>query len=73
MNASTLPDLPHADPHFELRFEPLASEGRGCAFVCDDRGRVDLDALSEPARLAYFYARALVGRDFAKPAVRPLH
>jgi hypothetical protein len=29
-----------------------------------------LDALSEPARRNYLYARAVVGREYAVPAVR---
>ena len=58
-----------APSHFELRFEPLCTPGRGMAFPCDARGRVELDALSEPARHNYFYARAVVGREFATPAV----
>jgi hypothetical protein len=54
----------------ELHFRSLFHEGRGLAFPCDAAGRVDLDALSERARRNYFYARSLVGRDFAHPAVR---
>lgn len=54
---------------FELRFESLFNPGRGLAFPCDERGRVELDALSEPARRNYFYARAVVGREYATPSV----
>lgn len=54
---------------FELRFESLFNPGRALAFPCDESGRVELDALSEPARRNYFYARAVVGREFATPAV----
>jgi hypothetical protein len=66
----------HASPAFrsdafELRFQSLFHEGRALAFPCDAAGRVDLDALSERARLNYFAARTLIGRDFAAPAVRP--
>lgn len=60
---------PLADPGFELRFESLFNPGRALAFPCDERGRVELDALSEPARRNYFYARAVLGREFATPAV----
>lgn len=56
-------------PRFELRFESLFNPGRGLAFPCDAKGKVELDALSEPARHNYFYARAVVGREFATPAV----
>lgn len=68
MNAST----PSA---FELRFQSLFDEGRALAFPCDAGGRVDLDTLSERARSNYFYARSVVGRDYALPRVlsRPLH
>lgn len=54
---------------FELRFEALFQPGRALVFPCDRAGRVDLDALSERARCNYFYARAVVGREFAHPAV----
>jgi hypothetical protein len=57
-------------PHFELRFRSLFHEGRGYAFPCDADGHVDIDALSEQARVNYFYARAVVGRDVSFPAVR---
>jgi hypothetical protein len=32
---------------------------------------VDLDTLSAQARLNYFYARTVIGREVAMPAVRP--
>ena len=50
-------------------FRSLFDPGRGYAFPCDGDGRVDLDGLSEEARNNYLYARALVGREFATPAV----
>ncbi len=56
---------------FQLRFRSLFDSGRGYAFPCDDTGRVDLDHLSERARNNYFYARAMVGRELAAPAVEP--
>jgi hypothetical protein len=58
-------------PHFQLRFESLFNAGRALAFPCDERGQVQLDGLSERARQNYFYARAVVGREFATPAVVP--
>jgi hypothetical protein len=61
--------------HYELRFRSLFQEGRGLAFPCDSQGRVEMDALSDRARQNYLYARAVVGREFAAPAVqlRDLH
>ncbi|WP_284617194.1 hypothetical protein [Aquabacterium humicola] len=56
---------------YELRFTSLFVEGRGLAFPCDREGHVPLDALSERARLNYFFARKAIGREFAVPAVRP--
>lgn len=56
---------------FELRFQSLFDSGRGYAFPCDPMGRVDLDGLSESARNNYLYARAMVGRELALPAMRP--
>ena len=55
---------------YELRFRSLFDEGRGYAFSCDEAGHVDLDTLSAQARLNYFYARAVIGRDVATPSVR---
>lgn len=57
---------------YELRFQSLFDEGRGLAFPCDATGHVDLDAMSERARLNYLYARTVIGREFTTPAVRHL-
>lgn len=53
---------------FQLCFRSLF-DGRGYAFPCDAQGRVNLDELSETARLNYLYARAMVGKELAVPAV----
>ncbi len=58
---------------YELRFQSLFHEGRALAFPCDAEGHVDMDALSERARGNYLYARAVVGREYATPAVQPAH
>jgi hypothetical protein len=55
---------------FELRFQSLFNRGRGYSFPCDAKGLVDLDQLSDGARNNYLYARAMVGRELAVPAVR---
>jgi hypothetical protein len=60
---------PHAGSGYELRFMSLFQEGRGLSFPCDPSGDVHLDELSERARANYFYARAVVGREFSVPAV----
>jgi hypothetical protein len=49
----------------------LFNSGRGYSFPCDPKGLVDLDQLSDGARNNYLYARAMVGRELAFPAVRP--
>lgn len=54
---------------FELRFESLFQPGRAMAFPCDSRGCVEMDTLSDRARRNYLYARAVVGREYANPAV----
>ena len=54
---------------YELLFATLEGDTRGIAFPCDAQGHVDLDALSDSSRNTYFYARAVVGRVFARPAV----
>lgn len=55
---------------YELRFQSLFNEGRALTFPCDAGGHVQLDALSERARFNYLYARAVIGREFAMPAVQ---
>lgn len=55
--------------HFEIRFESLFSPGRALSFPCDDHGQVDLDSLPQRARQNYFFARAMVGRDYSPPAL----
>lgn len=66
--------MPHAPtpqpPRFELRFQSLFDDGRGYVFSCDAAGHVDIDQLSTRARLNYFYARSVIGREVAMPAVR---
>ena len=59
----------HVQRGYELRFQSLHDESRAFAFPCDAAGRVDLDTLNERARLNYFYARTVIGREFAMPAV----
>ena len=56
---------------FELRFESLFQPGRAMAFPCDACGCVELDKLSDRARHNYLYVRAVVGREYATPAVVP--
>ncbi|MCY4757153.1 hypothetical protein [Pelomonas aquatica] len=55
--------------HFEVRFESLFSDGRGLVFPCDEEGQVDINALSERHRSNYFFARAMLGREYATPRV----
>lgn len=63
--------MPNSKPmRYELRFPCLFGTGRGYAFPCDPQGRVDLDRLSDEARTNYLYARAVVGRELATPAVQ---
>lgn len=62
--------LPHTEGLvYELRFQSLFHEGRALTFPCDAGGHVPLDTLSDRARENYFYARAVVGREYAVPAV----
>jgi hypothetical protein len=66
------PAVAACDPtaHYELRFAGMFNAGRGYAFPCDANGFVDIDTLAEAARTNYFYARALVGREFFAPVTR---
>lgn len=54
---------------YALRFASLFQPGRGLSFPCNAHGQVDLDRLCERERANYLYARAVVGREFATPAV----
>lgn len=65
MNASH----PFVEFSYQLRFCSLFNPGRALAFPCDQAGHVDLDALTEASRRNYLYARAMLGREFAFPAV----
>ncbi len=56
-------------PGYEVRFRSLFHAGRAVSFPCDAEGHVQLDGLSERARLAYLHARAMVGREYEAPAV----
>ena len=57
-------------PEFEVHFCSLLRRGFELIFPCDREGRVNLDALSDRAKTDYLFARAMVGREYAKPAVR---
>ena len=67
MNVS-ITSLP--DSGFEVRFQSLFKPGRALSFPCNAQGQVQLDSLSDRARDNYFYARAVVGREFAYPSVQ---
>lgn len=60
---------PVQERQFELRFPSLFRDGYALAFPCDSDGRVNVEALSEPARANYQFACAMIGREFAWPAV----
>jgi hypothetical protein len=60
-----------ATPAFEVRFESLFNAGRAFTFPCDATGHVNIDGLTDRARGNYFFARGMVGRDFAAPSVVP--
>jgi hypothetical protein len=57
--------------HYEIRYQPLSGRGPELSFPCDADGTVHLDELSDRARNNYLYARAVVGREYASPAVLP--
>jgi hypothetical protein len=59
----------HPPSRYEIRYESLFNAGRAFSFPCDAQGHVELDALSDRARTNYFYARTVIGREFAVPAV----
>ena len=56
-------------PAYEVRFQSLFHEGRALCFPCDPQGHVDMDSLGPVAMENYLFARAMVGREYAVPAV----
>ena len=54
---------------FQVHYRSLRREHTGFAFPCDEQGRVEIDALTERVRNDYLYARAMVGRETAPPAL----
>jgi len=56
-------------PLYELRFRSLFDDHRGLSFPCTCNGDVSIDDLKPQERRNYFFARALVGHDFAHPVV----
>ena len=56
---------------FLLRFEPLVEGESVIDIPCDAAGQVDLDALAEADRNAYFYARVVRHQRFAARVVPP--
>ena len=68
MNTAIMP-LEEISLAYELRFQSLFHEGRALAFPCEAGGHVDMDLLSDRARDSYLYARAVVGHEYATPAV----
>jgi hypothetical protein len=55
---------------YQLRFTSLHDRGRALSIPCDANGNVDLDGLTERLRVAYFGARAMVGREYSCPTVQ---
>jgi hypothetical protein len=64
---SSMTSLPEI--HYEIRFESLFKPGHAYSFPCDAQGHVEMDDLSNRALNNYLYARAVVGLEFAAPAV----
>jgi hypothetical protein len=57
------------ESEFEVHFRSLLRRGLELIFPCDRQGHVDLDALNERAKTNYLFARAMVDREYARPAV----
>ena len=56
-------------PEFDVHFRSLLRRGFELIFPCDGEGRVNLDALGDRAKVDYLFARAMVGREYAGPAI----
>ncbi len=57
---------------YQLSFRSICDPRCIYSFPCSAAGQVDMDALSERARLRYLYARTVIGREFTTPYVQPL-
>lgn len=55
---------------FELCFQSLQDPLRDKSFPCDECGHVDMDRMEAYTLHEYLYARAVVGKEFHRPAVR---
>jgi len=62
--------IPSRSTHY-LIFGSLFHSVPSMSFPCDCHGHVEIDGLSERARENYFFARTVVGCDFAVPVVMP--
>jgi hypothetical protein len=67
ISMSPLPTPGTCLARYELRFSSLISGGQNFAFPCDAQGHVEISGLSERSRNNYFYARAVIGREFSPP------
>lgn len=57
----------------ELLFGSLYGHGPNIVVPCDGTGHVDIDALSQRMRDTYFWARAMIGREYLYPSVQIVH
>ena len=69
MESSAVAD---SETRYELRFTGLFNRGTGYAFPCDAHGHVDVDGLTDRARVNYLFARAVVGTELSAPVVSPV-
>lgn len=58
------------ESEFKVHFRSLLQRGFDLIIPCDRDGHVDLDAMSDSVKTSYLFARAMVGRQYASPAVR---
>jgi hypothetical protein len=56
------------DIQYEICYAPLDGNGPELS-PCDSEGHVPIDSLSDRTRNNYFYARTVIGREYAAPAV----
>ena len=54
----------------ELIFGSLRAHAPNIFVPCDESGKVDIDSLSQRMRDTYFWARAMIGREYSYPAVQ---
>lgn len=59
-----------SNPEYEISFRALTDPWSSMSFPCDATGCVNFDLLSTREKNNYLFARGMMGRGYAAPAVK---